>query len=46
MTYDFYALDGRFLETITTDSPEDHIGELSHQYGVDVDEIIWEVASE
>lgn len=44
MTYDFYALDGRFLESITTDRPEDRIGELSHQYGVDADEITWEVA--
>jgi hypothetical protein len=40
--YDFYTLDGRFLETIFTDTPEMHIGELSHQYGVDADEIVWE----
>jgi len=40
--YDFYTLDGRFLETIFTDTPEMHIGELSHRYGVDADEIVWE----
>ncbi|MCA9923394.1 MAG: hypothetical protein KC421_13525 [Anaerolineales bacterium] len=42
-TYEFWTLDGRHLETITTDDPASHIGELSHHYSVDADEIIWEV---
>ena len=38
-TYEFWTLDGRFLVTITTDSPEAYFGELSVQYGVPNDEI-------
>lgn len=40
--YEFFSLDGRYLATIETDDPFAHVGELSHTYGVDADEIIWE----
>ena len=39
--YEFWTLDGRHLATITTDDPDDEVGELSHFHGVDADEIEW-----
>jgi hypothetical protein len=41
--YEFWTISGNHLENITTDTPEDHIGELAHLYGVDADEIEWMV---
>ena len=38
-TYEFWTLDGFYLDTITTDTPEAYFGELSVQYGVPNDEI-------
>ena len=38
-TYEFWTLDGRYLDTITTDNPEDYFGELAVLYGVPNDEI-------
>ncbi|MCA9925266.1 MAG: hypothetical protein KC419_10025 [Anaerolineales bacterium] len=40
-TYEFWTLDGRHLGNITTDDPFAHVGELSHHYGIDADEIEW-----
>lgn len=40
--YEFYTLDGELLATIETDDPFAHVGELSHEFGVDADEIVWE----
>lgn len=39
--YTFFDFTGRELETIETDAPERHTGELSVFYGVDSDEIEW-----
>jgi len=41
-TYEFWTLAGRLLETATTGDPDTYASELSHFYGVDVDEIEWE----
>ena len=38
-TYEFWTLDGRYLDTLTTDTPEAYFGELSVEYGVPNDEI-------
>ena len=40
-TYEFWTLNGYHLENITTDTPDDYVGELSHFHGIDADEIEW-----